>query len=276
MLLLLTFIVFLNLIFAIIGEAIKLQDKNGPKHIALEKTIYPSLLLLPAAVFYILIAVSKAYGSSNCLECISNFNYSIKEAVSAGYRLWFPSIWYPFVQPTLDINTVLFIATFMSVLRGYTIQSVSAFRLAFGTAMIYSLASYSPVVGAIQFFITNNFNNYEQCYGYFLNGENKAFFGYPNEDEAKAYCTSFRIAMAGNLGLFVTVHLIVLASYFTFQKNENRSSLVIEAFDPSLYDIPADVGLSAGFKANGSFSSKSGRSSLVQSPLTKPLVINES
>ena len=170
-LLLLTFILFLNLILAIAGEAIKLRSKSSNEHIALEKTIFPSILLLPAAGFYVLIAISKSYGSSTCLACISNFSYTIKQAVAAGYRLWFPSIWYPFVQPTLDINTVLFIATFMSVLRGYTIQSVSAFRLAFGTATIYSLASYSPVVGAIQFYMTNNFQNYQNCYEYFLTGK---------------------------------------------------------------------------------------------------------
>ena len=96
-----------------------------------------------------------------------------------------------------------------------------------------------------------------------------AFFGYPNEDEAKAYCSSFRMAMAGNFGLFITVHLIVIASYFTFQHNEkiNRASLVIEAFDPSQYNLPVD---------NGSFkTSFIGRPSLVQSPLTTPLVENE-
>jgi hypothetical protein len=171
MIILLIVLVVFNFLMAIYAESIKLNEQHQPDHTPLKNTLYPSLLLIPAAVFYLLVAISKAYGSTNSLDCISDFNYTEKQAVAAGYKIWFPSIWFPFIQPTLDISTVLFVATFMSVLRGYSIQSVSAFRLAFGTSLIYSLASYAPIIGGIQFYVTNNFHDTSSCSDYFKKGK---------------------------------------------------------------------------------------------------------
>ena len=41
----------------------------------------------------------------------------------------------------------------MSILRGYTVQSITAFRLATGACLIYTVSIYAPLIGAYQFYI---------------------------------------------------------------------------------------------------------------------------
>ena len=161
-------ITFFNLILAIIGEIIKLQDINKKTYIKLKNTQYPILLAILAAIFYILVAFAKALSSNNTLKSISEFNVPLSQAGTLGYTIWFPLNWFPFQQPGLDIATVLYLVSFMSIIRGYTIQSISAFRLSFITAVIFSLASYPTVIGGLQFYYYNNFNNESDCYNYFL------------------------------------------------------------------------------------------------------------
>eukprot|EP01035_Chromulina_nebulosa_P017817 gene17817-23427_t len=194
-----------------------------------------------SAVFYVLIAFSKAYSSTTTLLAISEFNVPIANTVAAGYKLWYPSAWFPFQQPNLDFATILYVASFMSILRGYTIQSVFAYKIAFATALIYAISTYPTVVGGLQFYNLNNFQDYNNCYNYFLSDKNKAFFGYPNVDQAKAYCGAFRSAVAGSLGLFITLHAIAIACLFTFYKNKDRDSLVIDSFDPEVYGVANPV-----------------------------------
>ena len=55
-------------------------------------------------------------------------------------------MFYPFVQPSLDISTLMYMTVFTSILRGYTIQSISAYRLAFASSLVFTIVSY-PAIG---------------------------------------------------------------------------------------------------------------------------------
>lgn len=57
-------------------------------------------------------------------------------------------------------------------------------------------------------------------------------FGYPNSDQAKIYCTSFRIALVGTTGLIVCMHAIYALCYRTYTNNQHAESSIFEPLDP--------------------------------------------
>lgn len=227
-------ITLFNLAIAIRAESIKFEDNNRKVFESLKNTEYPLFFATLAMMFYVLVAFSKAFSSGNTLTSISLYTIPIEEAAYLR-QLWYPTIWFPFQQPELDLDTVLYVASFMSVIRGYTIQSVSAFRLAFVTSLVYCISSYPGIIGAFEFYHYNNFAHFDSCYGYFLNPSTTAFFGYPDMDQAQSFCSSFRTAISGSFGLLVCMHGLVIATYFACQANEGRKSLVTAPFDTERY-----------------------------------------
>jgi hypothetical protein len=169
--------VLAGLFLAVYGEIIRYKSKNKKTYEPLEHTSIPCILGIFAVIFYLLILLSKILSSFNTLEGIAAFDLTIAEAGLQKLSIWYPPIWFPFVQPSLDIATILGIFCFMSILRGYTIQSVSAFRAAFGCSFVYALSMYPAVVGGFQFYRTNDFSDYSKCYNYFLepSGESSIF-----------------------------------------------------------------------------------------------------
>ncbi len=160
--------VFVGIFMAIYGEIIRYKSPNKKQYEPLAHTSIPCILGIFAVIFYALILISKIMSSITELLGIEDFTISIKQAGLDHLNIWFPPIWFPFVQPTLDIATILGIFCFMSILRGYTIQSVTAFRLAFMCSFVYAMSMYPAVVGGFQFYHTNDFSNYDTCWNYFL------------------------------------------------------------------------------------------------------------
>lgn len=213
-------------VMSVYAEMKRYTSKNRRIYDPLVNTEIPLVLGAIAVCFYIIISISKILSSATELNSIAAFDYATPaQAGAAGLPLFFPTVWFPFVQPSLDIATILYICAFMSILRGYTIQSVSAFRLAFAAALVFTLTSYPIIVGGIQFYFYNNFDDYDTCWQYFYSGKNFAFFAYPSETQAKNFCAAFRLSFAGNLGLFATMHLITIACYRTFTYNDHRDSM---------------------------------------------------
>ena len=191
--------VLITVIIGIYAENIRYKSKNKKHYDQLAFTTPPLALGSVAVILYLVIASAKASASGNALQAISDFNLTVDEAGEQGLGVWFPSIWFPFVQPALDIGTIVYICTFMSILRGYTIQSISAFRLAFISAFVFTVSGYPQIIGAFQFYYYENFNNYDDCWNYFYEGEKRAYFGYPDEEQSKLYCDSFRLSLAGKI-----------------------------------------------------------------------------
>ena len=160
--------VFLGIFLAIYGEVVRYKSVNKKTYEPLEHTIIPCILGIFAVIFYALILTAKIVSSITELLGIEDFNLTIAQAGLSKLPIWFPPIWFPFVQPTLDIATILGIFCFMSILRGYTIQSVTAFRLACMCSFVYALSMYPAVVGGFQFYRTNDFSNFDTCWSYFM------------------------------------------------------------------------------------------------------------
>lgn len=158
---------FAGFLLACYGERIRYRSPNKKQYVPLKNTLVPCILGVIAVLFYGLILAGKMVASLQELSSIEDFDMTIKEAGLQKVTIWFPQIWFPFVQPTLDIATILGIFCFMSILRGYTIQSISAFRAAFGCSLIYALSMYPSVVGGFQFYDTNDFTNFNSCWQYF-------------------------------------------------------------------------------------------------------------
>jgi len=211
-----------NLVLAIYAQTIRGPPKKAFR--PLEYTKFPRFFASLALIFYLLFCAGKASGSKVALSSILDFNYTIEQVGEMKLPVWFPKIWFPFAMPSLDINTILFIAAFMSAFRGHSIQSVSAFKMAAATSLIFSLTSYPSIVGAYEFYYFNNFNEWSDCYNYFFEGNQTGFFGYPSEDQAKLYCQAFRFSLAGITGMFILMHLVFISSFYCFYKNSHRAS----------------------------------------------------
>ena len=105
-----------------------------------------------------------------------------------------------------------------------------------------------------RFYNDNEFHDYDKCRDYFLTGvfliaeftttnqviicvaylpapQNSAF-GYPSEERAGDYCKSFRLSLAGYLGLFVCMNTVMVLSNMTYQKNDHRQSAIFDPLDP--------------------------------------------
>lgn len=170
-------VVFYNLVIAILSEMIKLVDPNKPHFDPLKNTLYPVTIAGLAGFFYFLLTIGKAYSSSIALESIGYFNIPLSEAGqifnpdgTLAYPLWFEKIWFPFVQPNIDLGTLLFIVSFMSTVRGYSIQSITAFQLAAALSCVYVLSAYPVVVSTFEFLKVYNFKDWNSCWGYFYSG----------------------------------------------------------------------------------------------------------
>jgi hypothetical protein len=147
----------------------KIRYKSLKKHYEpLGHTEIPVILASMAICFYVVFAVSKMASSITDLDAINRFDMNQQDAANAGYLIWFPQIYFPFAQPFFDLSTILGVMSFISILRGYTIQSISAFRLAFIAALVFAVSTYPGIVGAYEFYNYNDFSDYDSCKNFFL------------------------------------------------------------------------------------------------------------
>eukprot|EP01036_Dinobryon_divergens_P023765 gene23765-32150_t len=228
--LLLVLSVFFALNLAIYAEVIRYKSKNREKYEPLAHAFIPCVLAVFLVIFYILMAVSKIGSTINELIGIAKFGYTEQEAADAGKTIWYEKVFYPFQVPALDISTVLFVLVFSSILRGYTIQSISAYRMAAVGSVAFVLVSYPAIVGAFQFYYYNDFEDYDTCWAYFQ-GSSTGFFGYPDVNESKFYCQMFRLSLVGFCGLFIMMHLTAVACFLTTHANSHRESEVLEPLE---------------------------------------------
>lgn len=166
----LTFILLVSLttfiggLIGIYAERVRYVSKNRKHYDPLKHTEVPLVIGSVAIIFYVLLVVAKIASSMTNLDAIYNFD----NGLAKGKPLVFGQNYFPFAQATLDISTILGITSFMSVLRGYTIQSISAFRMACVTSLVFAIATYPAIVGAYQFYYYNNFDDFDSCKSFFL------------------------------------------------------------------------------------------------------------
>lgn len=168
LLLLVAFTVFVGIVIAIYAERIRYKSPNKPHYTHLKYTEAPVVFSVFAGLSYIFFIAAKITSSATELNAINNFDTPISQN---GAGIWYNQIWFPFAVPTLDITTIVGICCVMSVLRGFTIQSLSAFRMALLCAIVYAVSIYPGLVGAYQFYDYNHFYEDTTCKEYFLGGK---------------------------------------------------------------------------------------------------------
>lgn len=215
-----------------IGEYARRHAPNRKLHMPLSGTSYPIIACSLAAVCYVLTVIGKLYSSVTTINSIRSFNMTPDEVAAAHYPLWFDDSYFPFQVSNLDLNTVAWIGSFMAVIRGYSRQSVSAFRLSAIMAFAFILTSYPGLIGAIQFYKDNEFTDDDKCRDFFTSYPQWPAFGYPSDFNAENYCSAFRLSLAGYLGLFLCMHVIMLTAGFTYQANFGRESAIFDPLDP--------------------------------------------
>ena len=142
-----------SIYIAIKAEITRLYTPNRKIQQPLHGTLPPVIMCGLIMAFYVVVVLSKIIGSANMINSIRDFDMSIEEAAADKKKIWFDDSFYPFQQGSLDLNSLLFIATFMGIIRGYSRQSVSAFRMAAGTAFVFCVVSYPGLIGAFQYVI---------------------------------------------------------------------------------------------------------------------------
>jgi hypothetical protein len=226
--------ILLSLGLALKAELARHVSPYKKKLQPLEGTVPPVLCCSLAIVCYFIVVICKVQTSFVALHSIRSYDTSVDEAYALGRRLWFSDSFFPFKKGTLDITTILFISTFMSTIRGYTRQSVSAFRLAAGTAFAFAVTSYPGYVGAYRFYDHNNFKNDDDCKDFFLDSANAPLFGYPSDDDAETYCQSFKWSLGAATGVLIAMHLMIVLASRTYTANMHRSSAIFEPLEPNL------------------------------------------
>mmetsp|Transcript_10668 Transcript_10668/g.16164 ORF Transcript_10668/g.16164 Transcript_10668/m.16164 type:complete len:520 (+) Transcript_10668:82-1641(+) len=222
----------LSVILAIRAEWARLHAPNRKAFQPLQGTLPPLILCVLLVVFYVILCCSKITSSSVMLQAIHGYDKSQADAAEDQDKFWFDDSFFPFQKGTLDISSLLFVSTFMSVIRGYSRQSVSAFRLAAGMSFAFALTAYPGITGAYRFYDYNDFQNFDKCRDYFLDPDTTGTFGYPTENQAEAYCTSFRVSLASATGLIVCMHIMMVLAGSTYNDNQHRASAIFEPLDP--------------------------------------------
>lgn len=57
-------------------------------------------------------------------------------------------------------------------------------------------------------------------------------FGYPSDDQARAYCSSFKSSIAGTTGVVVAMHILCYLCMRTYVSNQHADSSIFEPLDP--------------------------------------------
>jgi hypothetical protein len=151
--------------------------------------------------------------------------------------------WLPSKKPYINIDTILLIVTTMSVIRGGTRQSVSAFRMASVSSALYVIVSWPVIVGNMENMQSAElwpWNERKKCTDFFTG---KAFL-YPNSDQSEALCTDTQLAVIGSLVVFIAMNLNIFACLRVFVYNKNRQSMTADdiaqdSFDPIWQQTPS-------------------------------------
>lgn len=165
--LLIALTVFIGALIAIYAEVIRYKSPNKPSYTHLHATGAPVYLSIFGVLCYALFIIAKLVTAVTEMDGVSVYNVDVSQASG----VWYRENWFPFTVATLDISTVVAVFGLMSVIRGYTVQSISAFRMALIAGIVYTISIYPGLVGAYSFYFYNNFQDGNTCYNYFLGGK---------------------------------------------------------------------------------------------------------
>ncbi|GMH48620.1 hypothetical protein TrLO_g3474 [Triparma laevis f. longispina] len=218
----------------------------------LKGTFFPMTICVICLLAYAVMVVSKAQASITSLDIIAD-----KDS---------PSSVFPFAQGSLDVPTVFLIVTTMSVIRGTTRSSTSAFRLSAVTAILHIALVYPNIVGNYE--VTKYNDMWKMgtdpvnladpseadgdataifgsgCKGfwntYFLSYYNTAAdvdrdvlladdWIHPTSEQSTTLCYGTWISFIAQATIFVMMHIQVIACSMVYKQNKGRPT---DVFDP--------------------------------------------
>lgn len=146
-------VVLINCVLLVLGVMGEYARRHAPmrkKYAPLEGTVAPLVMVYLCAVFYVIQVMGKMYSSWTTINSIRAFDTSMDSAAAQGLSVWFDDSFFPFQAGSLDINTICWVGAFMSVIRGYTRQSVSSFRLSAVLGFSFILTAFPGLIGGLQ------------------------------------------------------------------------------------------------------------------------------
>lgn len=138
------------IVLACRAEYVRLHLPNRKQFQPLNYTRIPAILCVLIILVYSLIVILKIITSFTMISAVHDFHRSFNDVVVQGTGIWFDNNFYPFQKGSLDLNSLLFLGTIASVIRGYSRESTSAFRLAATMSFAYVITSYPGIVGAFR------------------------------------------------------------------------------------------------------------------------------
>ena len=239
-------IVAVLLIVALKAEGIRRRYPLASSLPPLKRTTLPCVLAGLTLVCYAVMVISKADASLITVEIFRNAGLKSLQSL------------FPFAQGSVDIVTVFLIVSTMSVIRGTSRQSTSAFRLAAVAAVIHVALVYPSIMGSFEVMKFNDMWNmgdavaedmsfpqnpylmfligdHPGCkhfiYTYFLTYYNDmtqatlmshAPYIAPTDSQAAAWCKDTWVAVYAQVGMLVCMHLQVLACLVVYKSNQGR------------------------------------------------------
>ena len=219
-------------------------------HEYLSGTVWPKVLIFVSVVGYFMTSCAKLDSALVALDSTQEWPLIESQAIGAthvdflGTELpiqykysmnFYVNGWLPFKKNYIDIQTIFLIGTVMSVIRGDTKQSTSAFRLASVSSLLYVITTWPIMVGNLQTFNANDlwwWDSDTKCANYFTG----KMYLYPDDDQSARLCTDTRVAMLGALFTFIAMHLCCISSLLVFYVNIERKSLAEGAYAEGYHD----------------------------------------
>jgi len=196
-----------------------LQTPSNPP---LLKTNAPLVTSLIATVGFFMMLWGKNSTALTAIDCVVNPG---KNATAVNVL---PASFFPFSAGGLDVSTILFVVTVMSVIRGTTRARVSAFRLSAGAAMLHCVLSWPSVIAGWRFSDLKGFwGDQTECEDYFLNQQN---WFQPDHHHSTAYCRACRICLIGQLLTLVMMHLSIIGCFRCYLANRDTP---LEFYEPT-------------------------------------------
>lgn len=221
-------LVGVTVLLALIGIRAEVARQHTPRrsyYHRLGNTTLPVVLTAMLFVGYFIAIFAKADFSIALLEVLNKDESKTKNSSVSSL--------FPFSVGALDITTVLLVVNMMAVIRGYTHQSVSAFRLAAVSAVVQVATAYPAIIANIRYYDNNELSDDTKCRDFFINYGTTVLnpFGVPDDAEAERYCQDWRVSLAGQVMVFVFMHVQAVSCAFTFKANSGRPSEVFDALD---------------------------------------------
>jgi hypothetical protein len=239
------FIVVLLLVIAFSAERIRRRYPLTVQFPPLLKTTVPCVISFLVLCAYAVMVISKADSSIVNLAIMNN-----SEVGAANNQ-------FPFAQGSVDICTVMLIVATMSVIRGTTRGSTSAFRLAAGASIFHVALVYPIVFGNYE---VMSFNGMFKRGDYLLESPDSIFgtgcrgfwttyylsyyndpasldivsistgnFVHPTKDQADSLCNDTWVAFFAQGVIFVLMHFQIIFCGMVYKSNKGRPS---DIYDP--------------------------------------------